>query len=178
MASLMACLMNCIKQVFDYICKHYIIILGIFVVTYILFIFLLSLPLIPIEPILTIAKFFFIMLLISFLAAKCIVERGLISKEPRSLSTVGIAFIITGVVTALLILFINVTAIEVPEKFQDRLLQISLHFLLAGVALIGVAFPILLSSMRGECCCKTERPSQHIECNTSKKESEGEKGGH
>jgi len=189
MASLIACLIKCIKESYDYICKHDKIFLGIFGGLYALFIFLLSLPLIPlgitftIEPTLITIKFFFIMFLISYLAAKCIVERGIISKEPRSLSNVGITFIISSVVTVFIILIIKAIAILkhdtiVPQDLLNVLLQISLNFLIGGAGLIGVALPILLSSMRGECCCKSERPSQHTECNKSnKKESEGEKGG-
>jgi len=171
----------------NFICKHERIFYGIFSGLLALFYFfiLLDLPLIPKEW--RIISFFFAMFFLSYSASVNIVRCGTLSKEPRSLSTLGITLLITGILITFLIVPIGILDVMrtisttqetiIPKEIRDMLLQVSLNFLLGGIGLIGVALPILLSSMKGECCCKTERSSQHTECNTSKKESEGEKGG-
>jgi len=201
-------------------CKHEIILIGTLVGITSLFIFLLVLPfgLIPTEPTLDdyflfqytysiyathfIILFFFIIAIISFPLSYCIVKSVIYSKEPMSLSILGISLIITGISTTIMIVFINASfviytmsknlylqhltylnttrTISVPHDIQasfGMLLQISLNFLLGGIGLIGVGLPILLTSMRGECDCKTEQPSYLTECGRSKNESEREKGG-
>jgi len=194
--------MTCLKRVkekcLNFICKHERIFYGILLGLLVLFSILLGLPLLPKEW--SIISFFLAMFFLSYAASVNIVKCGGLSKEPGSLSTLGIALLITGFLITFIIVFIGILDImhtisttqeisvsqdpqetiipKIPKEIRDMLLQVSLNFLLAGVGLIGVALPIILSSMRGECCCKSERPSQHIECNISKKESEGEKGGH
>jgi len=186
------------------------IIIGLFAGVYALFIFLSVSPLylIPTDFLQNIytdyVTYIIILLLISmlltsYLLARYIVESGIILKESRPLTTLGITLIITGIATTLFVMFLNASiniytisktlnspylkylnttyTISVPQEIQNIFLQVSLNFLLGGIGLIGVALPILLSSTKGECCCKTERPSQHTECNISEKESEGEKGG-
>jgi len=186
------------------------IIIGLFAGVYVLFIFFSVSPLylIPtdfLQNIYTdyityiITLLLISMLLTSYLLAHYIIESGIILKEPRSLTKLGITLTITGIAITLFVVFFNASisiymiskrlnspyleylnttyTIGVPQEIQNILLQVSFNFLLGGVALIGVALPILLSSTKGECCCKTERPSQHAEGNISKKESESEKGG-
>jgi len=191
--------MTCLKSVkeilLDCLCKHERIYYGILLGLLALFIFLLDLPFLPKEW--RIISFFFAMFFLSYAMSVNIVKCGTLSKEPWSLSTLGITLLFTGILIIIIIVPIGILDIMrtisttqeisvsqdpqetiIPKEIRDMLLQVSLHFLIGGIGLIGVAFPILLSSMRGECCCKTERPSQHTECNISKKESEGEKGGH
>jgi len=190
----MAFLKRMKEKCLNFICKHERIFYGILVGLLALFFILLGLPLLPKEW--SIISFFLAMFFLSYAASVNVVRCGTLSKEPLSLSTLGITLLITGFLITFFIVPIGILDVMrtisttqeisvsqdpqetiIPKEIRDMLLQVSLNFLLGGIGLIGVAFPILLSSMRGECCCKTERPSQHTECNTSKKESEGEKVG-